>query len=159
MKQNKVLFTGFKKAHARDVSCSLHLIEHLKDRDTFLFTNDNEVISDEVSKLMSERWDEIVMFGQKPTIKRLAIEKQAKDAENIYETNYDLDSLQKSLEIANIRYYLSRNPGNSFCNHAYCQVLKQIRAKGYDTRVVFIHIPHLSNFEQMNEVVDFFKNY
>lgn len=159
MKQSNVLYTGFKKASLNDVNSSLNLLKMLPLRKHFLFTNDFDVISEEVTKILGENWDTIIMFGQKPLVKKLVIEKQAIIDGNIYETNYNLQQLQNSLRANNIDYKLSCKAGNSYCNYAYYQMLKQIDEKKLDTRVIFIHIPYLHNFKEMDEVVNFFKNY
>lgn len=159
MKRSKVLYTGFKKANEHDVSCSLQLIERLDGKNHFLFTNDFDVIQKEVSMILDNYWDTIIMFGQKPLLKKLSIEMQATIDENVYQTNFDLNILQASLKEHNIAYKLSCSPGNSYCNFAYYQMMRLIREKKLNTRVVFIHIPYLQNFEEMDIVVDFFKNY
>lgn len=61
MTQNKVLFTGFKKAHERDMNSAFLLLNSLKKKNIFLFTNDKVRICQEIDELLNEEWDRIIM--------------------------------------------------------------------------------------------------
>ena len=154
MKLNKILYTGFKKIDAKDISCSFLLLERLHTKRCFFFTNDFASIDNEVEKILEEDWNVIVMFGQKPIVKNLRIEKCAYSGDEILYSNFDLSKLERVLQEKNIDYKLSTNPGTSYCNHAYYRMLANIKSMNLNTKVVFIHIPYVDNFRQMDEVVN-----
>lgn len=156
MKQNKVLYTGFKKAHPRDANSSFQLLERLTSKRIFLFTNDYDSIDREVEYILGGCFDEIIMFGQKPSIKRLCVERCAKCCDEILSTNYDLSKIEKIMKENCIDFKYSNNPGNSYCNYAYFQMLKLVKIKKLKTKVIFIHIPYVQNFYQMDDVLKLF---
>lgn len=159
MKQNnlKILYTGYQKIRKNDVSSSLLLLEKVDKNKTFLFTNDFDKIIEEVNVLLNEFYDKIIMFGQKPLIKDLRIEKRAFLDDEILYTNFDLNELECLLKDYNISYKFSENPGNSYCNYAYYQMLKIIKKRHLKTKVIFIHIPYIDKFNEIDKVVNLLK--
>ena len=154
MKQNKILLTGFKKAFEGDTNSSKDLLDQISSHyDKFLFTNDYSTIIEEIDKLFStKQYDYVIMFGQKPLIKRLSIELIGKQKTKTVETTFPLKKLTDILEKNHIDYKLSQHPGTSYCNFAYYHVLKHLEE--IKTKVVFIHIPYTKNFKQMKKVID-----
>lgn len=158
MMQNRILFTGFKKANEHDTSASLELLKELNDKEKFLFTNDYDSIDREIDKILEEHWDKIIMFGQKPALTRLSIERCASCDDTVLSTTWDLDGMCESLQKWGIDFKFSDNPGNYYCNHAYYQMLKQVADNGLDAKVLFIHIPYVDRFRQFGRVVEFLNN-
>lgn len=158
MTQNKVLFTGFKKAHERDMNSAFLLLNSLKKKNVFLFTNDKVRICQEIDELLNEEWDSIIMFGQKPVIKTLRIEVCAKGEETVIDTNYDLSNIKSILDGHDIDFKVSKNAGNSYCNWAYFHVLREVQNRELKTKVLFIHVPYIDNFMNMKEVGNLLKN-
>ena len=154
MKQNRMLLTGFKNSSSKD------LLDRISTNyDKFLFTNDYTKIYDEIDKLfMTKKYDYVIMFGQKPLIKRLSIELIGKQQDKIVETTFSLEPLTDILEKNNIDYKLSKNPRTSYCNFAYYNVLKCLEAREMNTKVIFIHIPFKDNFIQMKEFIKLINN-
>lgn len=150
--QNKILFTGFKKVNERDLNSTAFLLGNLPKEDYFLFTNDFDCIKREVEELFKEKWDKIVMFGQKPVVKSLRVERCARLGDEVMQTNCDLVEIKNILSGNDIAFKWSDNPGNSYCNYAYFQVLKMIERNELKTEVIFIHIPYLDNFVQMDKL-------
>lgn len=155
MKRNRIIFIGFKKAHKNDVSSSAILLDKISNKyEKFLFTNDYTTIIDEIDKLfLKEKYDYVIMFGQKPLIKRLSIEVICKQKKNILETNFPLKNLLNVLEENNITYKISKNPGTSYCNFAYYNVIKCLRVRDMHTKVIFIHVPYKENFVELDSFV------
>jgi len=159
MKQNnKVLYTGFKKANRKDVSCTSILLEKVREREKFLFTNDFNIISEEIRDIIKNDYELVIMLGQKPLLKKLSIEIQATIDDNVLSTNFDLEYLQKLLSDYNIDYKISNRPGNSYCNYAYYWLLDAVNKRHLKTKVVFIHIPYIDNFIQINNVINLLNN-
>lgn len=158
MKQNKVLLTGFKKAHKNDVSSSAILLDRLSEKyEKFLFTNDYTTIIWEIDALFEDqKYDYIIMFGQKPLIKGLAIETMCKQKKDYLKTNFPLEKLLTILDKNKITYRISQNPGTSYCNFAYYNVLKCLEVRKIDTKVIFIPVPFRENFEEFDALVALF---
>lgn len=155
MKQSRILFTGFKKAHKNDVNSSAILLDKISNQfSKFLFTNDYTTIIDEIDKLFEkENYDYVIMFGQKPLIKSLSVEVICKNKNSIIKTNFPLKKLLDVLKENNIAYKISQNPGTSYCNFAYYNVLKCLEAREWNTKVIFIHVPCKDNFRELEKFV------
>lgn len=160
MKQNnsKILYTGFKKVGKNGTSCSDVLLDKVDKNKTFLFTNNFDVIEEEIKSILKEDYDKIIMFGQKPLINNLRIEKRAVVENNNLFTNFSLDNLELMFKEYDISYKFSENPGNSYCNYAYFQMLKRINEQNLKTEVVFIHIPYIDRFKEINKVINLLNN-
>ncbi len=150
MKQNKVLLTGFKKSSSKD------LLNKISDYyDKFLFSNNYTTIIKEMSGLLDrKKYDYVIMFGQKPLTKKLSIELIGKQKDKTVETTFCVEKLTKVLEENQIDYRLSENPGTSYCNFVYYNVLKRLEES--DTKAIFIHIPYKNNFVQMEDLTKMF---
>lgn len=154
MTRSKVLLTGYQGGKG-DLSTTETLLDKVSiDCDKFLFTNDFDSIKEEVAELILKDYDYIIMFGQKPVIKNLSVEIEC-FFNNEYEyTNFPLRMILNPLKKYNIDYEVKESPGNSYCNFAYYQVLKQVESHKLKTKVIFIHVPHLKNFVEFDKVVN-----
>lgn len=157
MKQSNVLLTGFKSTRF-DESSSKIFLEQITGYDKYLFTNDFECITKETPFLHLNNYDYILMFGQKPIIKRLSLELDATKNDIIINTNYQLDYLLNALSKCHISYKISHRPGSSYCNYAYYNVLEYIKNNNLKAKVIFIHIPYIKNFVEMDKCIKFFSN-
>lgn len=155
MRQSRILFTGFKKPYKNGESSSAFLLDKISDEyDKFLFTNDYTTIIYEIDELFEkEKYDYVIMFGQKPLIKRLSIEVKCKKKKEVLETNFPLKKLLTILDEKNIAYKISENPGVSYCNFAYYNTLKCLQVRGYKTKVIFIHVPFIDNFVELEKFI------
>lgn len=160
MKQNKILLTGYKKAKSDTFSSTEALLEKINDKyDKFLFNNDFEMIDKEAKEILKRNYDYVIMFGWKANITKLSIEIVAINNDEYLYTNFLLEKILRPLRVNNIKYTIKEAPGNSFCNHAYYQVLNNIKQEGLKTKVIFIHIPWFSKFKQVEEFVNMVNNY
>lgn len=155
MKPNRILFTGFQKPYKNGENSSDLLLDKISDEyDKFLFTNDYTTIIYEIDALFEkEKYDYVIMFGQKPLIKRLSIEVKCKKKKEILETNFPFQKLLTILDENSISYKISENPGVSYCNFAYYNALKCLEVRGYKTKVIFIHVPFIENFVELEKFV------
>lgn len=154
MKPSKVLLTGF-KAKGKDFSTSKILLERINDTyDKYLFSNDLTLIKEEMPLLFNKNYDYIIMFGWKPVVKDMHVEIESHSKLDTLFTNFPLNKLLTVLKANNVRYKISENPGNSYCNFAYYNVLNHIYKNKLSTKVIFIHIPHLSNFKDMDKIIN-----
>ena len=68
--------------------------------------------------------DRIICIGQKPQIKnKICLELVARDNDALLPTNFELETFKKKLKANNITYIESKNPGTSYCNLVYWNVL------------------------------------
>jgi len=153
MTRSKVLLTGYQGGKG-DLSTTETLLDKVSIKcDKFLFTNDFDKIKEEVSMLIQRDYDYIIMFGQKPLIKSLSVEIEC-FFDNEYEyTNFPLKMILEPLKKYDIDYEVKESPGNSYCNFAYYQMLKQLESRKLLTKVIFIHVPHMKNFVEFDKVV------
>ncbi len=152
MKQNKIVYTGFEKVNEKDINSSLILLDNIQNAETFLFANDYDIIKMQSHNLVKEDYEAIIMFGQKPRIKNLRLERRAFLHGDTLPTNWNLEALGTTLKSGFIDFKYSDNPGNYYCNYAYFQVMHEIRKQNKKTKVIFIHIPYIDNFIQFTEV-------
>lgn len=155
MKQNKILLTGFKKAYENDISTSKILLDKVNNNyDKFLFTNDFNIIKEEAKEIVKQDYDYIIMLGQKPKIKDLVIEIECHNEEGSLYTNFPLELILKPLKDNKINYHIRETIGDYYCNYAYYELLKNLEETGINTKVIFIHIPYINNFNNISKVIE-----
>lgn len=155
MKQNKILLTGFKKAYENDISTSKILLDKVNNNyDKFLFTNDFNIIKEEAKEIIKQDYDYIIMLGQKPKIKDLVIEIECHNEEGSLYTNFPLELILKPLKDNKINYHIRETIGDYYCNYAYYEILKNLEETGINTKVIFIHIPYINNFNNISKVIE-----
>lgn len=155
MKQNKILLTGFKKAYGNDISTSKILLDKVNNNyDKFLFTNDFNIIKEEAKEIVKQDYDYIIMLGQKPKIKDLVIEIECHNEEGSLYTNFPLELILKPLKDNKINYHIRETIGEYYCNYAYYEVLKNLKETRTNTKVIFIHIPYINNFNNISKVIE-----
>ncbi len=153
----KILLTGFKSIKNGLNSSETLINSILGNYDKFLFTNDYSTIIYEIDELLKDnKYDYIIMFGQKPLIKNLRIELICKKEKEILKTNFNIEKIEIYLKKNNIDYKLSENPGTSYCNFVYYNMLKYIKTRGFRGKAIFVHIPFLNNFREYDRFVNLF---
>lgn len=158
MKQSKILLTGYKNTRY-DQSTSKILLDKIEDKyDKYLFSNDFDKIKREIESLHIENYDYIIMFGQKPIIKKPTMELSARIDSSVISTNFDMDALFKVLKGKGLPYRISRGAGTSYCNFTYFNMLSFINENQLKTKALFIHIPYLKNFIDMDNYTDLINN-
>lgn len=154
----RILVTGFKG----EENSSRVFLEQLSKEyiEPFLFSNDYTLIYDEIDGLFPDKkYDYVFMFGQKPVLGQLSLELKCRCKKQVMYTNFLVESLKNALDCCSIKYRFSESPGTSYCNFLYWNALKCLEARELDTKVLFIHIPYLEKFEEMEKVVSFFNTY
>lgn len=143
----KVLYTAFKginnssKVLLDNIDCSIE--------DKLYLTNSFKTSVSELRKrLKKNKYDLIISFGQlklgKDTIR---IELKG-IGDKIYETNYDYSLIGSRLKKVGFKVVIS-NKTNYLCNNIYFNGLKMINEEGYETKMIFIHIPKIKNISSM----------
>ena len=154
MKQNKVLLTGY-HSDSNDLSTTEVMLNKINNHyEKFMFASNFDCIKEQVKEILKKEYDYILMFGWKPVVKKLSIEIECHLNNDYLFTNFPLEKILLPLKRNNIDYKISENPGNSYCNFAYYQTLKYIKENKLNTKAIFIHIPHLNNFIELDKVID-----
>ncbi|GHV38402.1 hypothetical protein FACS189490_00270 [Clostridia bacterium] len=99
--------------------------------------------------IRTNRPKSLVMFGQKPKTDRCWIEPIARVDNNILTTNIDVDAVYAFFRSNDVNCSISNSPTAFLCNFAYYMALDYVKTNGFDTRVVFIHIPALSQIHDL----------
>lgn len=136
----KILMTGF-------CGTSSELIVKKAACKSLILPNDKALDSQILLEELSLRdYKYIFSFGQKPNIRdKVYIETTARSGRECLHTDFPYDKLRDALEAENAAVRISDHAGTSFCNALYWNVLKYIRDKGSETKIVFLHIPFCKN--------------
>lgn len=125
-------------------------------RDVLLLPNDKEKDRNLlIQRILKEKYDYIICFGQKPVIKdKVKIEEVAHNAKGLIFTKMDCRLLMDLFENEGIKAELSWNAGTSYCNSIYWNGLSYIEEHNLASHMVFIHVPYaknISSFEEFQE--------
>ncbi|MGN0115707.1 MAG: hypothetical protein ACI396_10305 [Acutalibacteraceae bacterium] len=146
-----VLLTAFKGEH----NSSKLLLDKVSGNSIIkkLLTNSFGSCEREIVRYIDEYSPEyVISFGQKPHSNRLYIEPTAcVDGESI-DTGFDIAALRCHLENSGIDCAVSLKPTAYLCNHAYFHGLEHIRDSKLNTKMVFIHLPSISQFYNIDSV-------
>lgn len=154
----KYLFTGFEDNNNSSKQMAKQLGKLVRDSKVIILTNNKETCVKQLYRVLERnRFEFIIMFGQKPLIKdKIYLERQAKVDGNVRITNFDLCVFTKYLTEHDYVTKESDNAGTSFCNWIYYHAMKYLQEHGFMTKLLFVHIPvmiNISNFEKL--VTDF----
>lgn len=139
------LLTGFR-------GTSSELLVKNADCEILILPNDKIIDSQILLKeIIYRRYDYILSFGQKPSIKdKVYIENTARNGNSTIGTNFEYGGLKAAFESENIPVRISNNAGTSFCNTLYWNGLSYIKSQNLDSRMIFIHIPYIKNITSPN---------
>lgn len=155
----KVLVSGFRgetnsaklivdKIEGKNVSHKIYLVNSFQ-------TSENQ-LKDELEKQV---YDFIILFGQKPKVKSIYLEKKAcVDGDKLI-TSYKYSELEKLLKNKGFTVEISNNAGKYLCNNIFYTGLKYICEKKINTQIIFVHIPSIKNIENINELAKIFSLY
>ena len=134
MKKQKLTLLAFKNTSAE-------LLVKGLDFPTVLLPSD-KIKDSEIARGEIKKSDIVICFGQKPQIKnKICLELIAKNQGEIIKANFEIDFFKKQLEVNNIPYSESHNPGTSYCNLVYWNSLNYIKSENLNCKFLFIHIP------------------
>ena len=125
-----------------------------------LLTNSYEACERELLEAISScNPDYIISFGRKPVINRLYIETTAQKNGSSINTNFDILLLEESLKEHGLPFRISTSPGNYLCNHVYYHGLNYIEKNRAETKMIFIHVPDVKRFQNINTVVSWLNDF
>ena len=148
----RILISGFE---GNDNSSKI-LLDKIQCKNKLYLENDFRV-SEQQLKIESSKktYDKIIIFGQKPLIKKIYIEICAKKESEIYNTNYNYSKLEYYLTNNNYKSMISNDAGNYLCNNIYFYALGLLK----NSEIIFIHIPTLKNIEDIDNLANIFSRY
>ena len=150
------LFVAFKGIN----NSSRLVLSKLNVENKLFLQNDKTILCRQISNALSKNtYDRIIMLGQRPLLKnKVSLELKAYKEKQEIETNYDLTNLYDRLKNFDIMFKISTNPGTSFCNCAYFHALSLIQNMKIHTETIFIHIPYVNNFENIESFITCLEN-
>ncbi|MEE1019306.1 MAG: hypothetical protein UH824_07490 [Acutalibacteraceae bacterium] len=101
----------------------------------------------------------VISFGQKPHSDCLYIEPTACHNGVCIDTDFDVSNLQSSLNRSGIACTVSDKPTAYLCNHAYFFGLDLIQKSRLNTKMVFIHLPSVRQFQNIDSVARWVSNF
>ena len=145
MEKEKLTILAFKNTSAELLVNGLdfHIVLLPSDK-----IRDSEIAISEIQKSSC-----VICFGQKPQIKnKICLELIANNNGETIKTNFDIAPLKKALELNQIPYSESQNPGTSYCNLVYWNSLNYIKNQNLNCKFLFIHIPFEKNISDISEL-------
>lgn len=109
--------------------------------------------------LRKQKYDLIILFGQKPKVNSIYLECQACINGNKLITDHNNDRLAEMLTESGFSIKISNNAGNYLCNHIYFNGLKYIQDNNLNTKMIFIHIPSVNKIENIDDLAHVFSTY
>jgi len=96
-----------------------------------------------------EKSEYLILFGQKPLIKKVFIELVANKSDDSLKTNFDYKNLESEFKKNNVQFQESSRPGNSFCNAVYYKTLEYVKLNNLNCKVLFLHIPFQNQIDDI----------
>jgi len=148
----RILITGFKGGD----NSSKVLLDKINHKHKLYLENDFRVSEDQIKKETDENeYDEIIMFGQKPLVKKIYIELLARDGTRIIDTSYDFNQIIEHLNENGYKTLNALDAGKWLCNNVYFFHMDLFK----DIKVIFVHIPTLNNIEDIDDMAKVFSEY
>lgn len=148
----RILYTAF---NGKDDSSKILLDKLSSNYKLYLKNSFITSVKELQKKIENNDYDLIISFGQAPldkdTIKIELIGKLEKE----YETNYNYEKIKNILG-NKYKVIISRDAGNYLCNNLYYYGLKIISEKSLKTKMIFIHIPKISNITNIENLAKCF---
>lgn len=150
-----ILIAGFKGNN----NSAKHLLDKIDFKNKLYLENDFEISVKQLENELTNKYDYIIVFGQKPIIKSIYIELKGVNENEEFITNYNYSKLIEFLNKNNYKTVISNNAGNYLCNNIYFNGLKYININNLKTKIIFIHIPYLKNIPNIDNLAQSFTQY
>lgn len=154
----KILIAGFEE---KDNSAKI-LLDNIKEKskqDILYLKNNFEVSSNQIEEKLSQNYDYVLIFGQKPNTKSICLENNAISEETKLETDYYYGVLKENLESNNYQVISSCDARNYLCNNVFFRALRFKQNNNLKTKIAFIHIPTIDNIEDIKLLASTILNY
>jgi len=142
----KILIASFK---GKDNSAKI-LLDNIRKEcnlDVLYLENDFKVSTTQIEEKLLQKYDYVLIFGQKPETKDVYLENNAIIEETKLETDYYYGVLRENLESNNYKVISSCDAGNYLCNNVFFRALNFKKINNLKTKIAFIHIPSIDNLK------------
>ena len=154
----KILIASFK---GKDNSAKI-LLDNIRKEcnlDVLYLENDFKVSTTQIEEKLLQKYDYVLIFGQKPETKDVYLENNAIIEETKLETDYYYGVLRENLESNNYKVISSCDAGNYLCNNVFFRALNFKKINNLKTKIAFIHIPSIDNIEDIKKLSNTILNY
>ena len=118
----KILIAGFKGKY-NSAKILLDNIRKECNLDVLYLENDFKVSTTQIEEKLLQKYDCVLIFGQKPETKDVYLENNAIIEETKLETDYYYGVLRENLESNNYKVISSCDAGNYLCNNVFFRAL------------------------------------
>lgn len=154
----KILIAGFE---GEDNSAKI-LLDNIKNNwneDILYLKNDFEISSNQIEEKLLNKYDIVLIFGQKPNTKEVYLEEDAIINGIKLVTDYHYDMLKEKLEDNNYKVLSSYDAGKYLCNNVFFRALNFKQKNNLKSKIGFIHIPDINNIKNIQTLSDSILNY
>ncbi len=99
--------------------------------------------------------DQILIFSEKKTARKVTLELFAKENGQSKESTYNYPKLKKALEIYGIDYEVNTKPANNLANDVYAYAMRRAYETYALTTVILISLPPLEHFTDFDRFCNF----
>lgn len=154
----KILMADF-KGNDNSTKILLDNIKEKNNQDILYLENDFKVSSNQIEEKMLQKYDYILIFGQRSNTRNIYLENNAVLEETKLETDYYYGVLKENLESNNYKVISSCDEGNYLCNNVFFRALKFKQTNNLKTKIAFIHIPTIDNIDDIELLASTILNY
>lgn len=156
----KILIAGF-EGNDNSAKILLDNISKKYNKDILYLKNDYEISTKQMKEQLSQNYDYVLIFGQKPNTKNIYLENNAIINNTKLVTNYYYGVLKENLENNKYKVTNSNDAGNYLCNNVFFRALDFKQKNSIKSKIAFIHIPTIDNIADIehlsNVILDYIK--
>lgn len=149
----KIVITGFEPFAKRSINASYEIVKRIQNVDVELLQVGWNQVAPKIGEILESNPDYLLLCGEAASYKNMTIEKVAHNISN-GKDNYEIIKNEELIDIKgpkelystidfglfkNIDFLEGNDAGKYLCNYSYYNAL--LKAKGKNTKVVFIHFP------------------
>lgn len=149
----KILYTAF---NGKQNSSKLLLDKINANNKLYLKNSFITSITQLEKELRKSDYDLVISFGQAPMYPDTVKIEEIGFCNIGYKTNYDYTNMKKDLEDGGYKVIVSNDAGTYLCNNLYFHGLKYISDNKLKTKMIFVHIPEISNITDINIMANIF---
>lgn len=150
-----ILYTAFNGKN----NSSKILLDRIDGNNKLYLRNSFITSIDSLKKeLLKNNYDLVICFGEAYlSIDTVKIELVGKKDMMVYKTSFDYSDLVSKLKNNNYKVIVSEDAGNYLCNNLYYNGLKYLNDNNMNIKMIFIHIPKISNISDIDKLAGVFK--
>ena len=149
-----ILYTAFNgKSNSSKI-----LLDRINSNNKLYLRNSFITSVDSLKKeLLKKDYDLVICFGEAYLpIDTIKIELVGRKDMMVYKTSFDYSYLASKLKNNNYKVIVSEDAGNYLCNNLYYNGLKYLSDNNMNIKMIFIHIPKISNISDIDKLVGVF---